>query len=88
MKFKNTALMLNAIIFIGKELDSLCGHNIGSNNISTYKYTTSKPVMDKKSVLDVTHKTGVTLTFWTPYVSFVFITRIRCKRNNKFYIPL
>ena len=37
---------------------------------------------------DVTHNTGVTFTFWTPYVSFVFITRIRCKRNNKCYIPL
>ena len=39
LKFKNTALMLNASIFIRKELDSLCGHNIGSNNISTYKYS-------------------------------------------------
>ena len=39
LKFKNTALMLNASIFIRKELDSLCGRNIGSNNISTYKYS-------------------------------------------------
>ena len=48
LKFrKNTALMLNASIFIRKELDSLCGRNIGSNNISTYKYSKSKPDMTK-----------------------------------------
>ena len=47
LKFKNTALMMNASIFIRKEIDSLCGRNIGSNNIST-KYTKSKPDMDKK----------------------------------------
>ena len=39
LRFENTALMLNASIFIRKELDSLCGHTIGSNNISTYKYS-------------------------------------------------
>ena len=50
LKFKNTALGLNASIVIRKELDSLCGRNIGSQNISTYKYSKSKPDMDKKSV--------------------------------------
>ena len=30
LKFKNTALMLNESIFIRKELDSLCGRNIGT----------------------------------------------------------
>ena len=38
LKFKNTALMLNASIFIREELDSLCGRIIGSKNISTYEY--------------------------------------------------
>ena len=50
MKFKNTALMLNGSIFIRKELDSHCGRNIGNNNISTYKYSKSKPDMYTKSV--------------------------------------
>ena len=50
LKFKITALMLNASIFIRKELDSHCGRNIGSNNISTYKYSKSKPDMYKKFV--------------------------------------
>ena len=50
LKFKNTALMLNASIFIRKELDSLCGSTIGSSNKSTYKYSISKPDMDKISV--------------------------------------
>ena len=50
LTFKNTALMLNASIFIRKELDSLCGRNIGSNNIGTYKYSKSKPDMDKKNL--------------------------------------
>ena len=54
LKFKNTALMLNKSIFIRKELDSLCGHNIGSNNISTCKYSKSKPDIDKKSA----HRVG------------------------------
>ena len=31
---------------------------------------------------DVTHNTGVTFTFWTPYVSFVFITRIVSKETT------
>ena len=50
LNFKNTTLMLNASIFIRKELDSLSGHNICSNNISSYKYSKSKPDMDKKSL--------------------------------------
>ena len=50
LKFKNTALMLNASIFIRKELVLLCGRNIGINNISTYKYSNLKPDMDKISI--------------------------------------
>ena len=50
LKFKNTALMLNASIFTKKEFGSLCRGSIGSNNVSTYKYTKSKSHMDKKSV--------------------------------------
>ena len=50
LKFENTALMLIASIFIRKELDSLCVHKIGSNNIGTYKYSKSKPDMDKKNL--------------------------------------
>ena len=47
LKFKNTALMLNASIFIRKELDSLCGRNIGSNNINTYKYSNKNQTWTK-----------------------------------------
>ena len=43
------------------------------------KFTTG----DSGITPDVPHNTRVTFTFWTLYVSFVFITRIRFKRNNK-----
>ena len=70
---------------------------LGSKSFQKHKYSVNLVICREfyplqhfsySNACDVTHNTGVTFTFWTSYASFVLITWIRCKRNNKCYISL